>query len=1006
MFNRLFLFVFPLTVTFLSAQSLAVKRITINEGLSQNYIFSMLQDSKGFLWFGTKDGLNRYDGYAFKVYRKDNAYPLSLADNNVTAIEEESDHLLWIGTANGGLLRFNRLTEQFHRYLHNPDDVNSISSDRISVVKRTAKGTYLIGTVDGGVNIFNPNDGRWRSFRHDPSNSASLCDDHVIDATEDSHGNIWVSGNGVSIIDSSGGMKRVVADSFEDLLRQTGNLYCDSKGRIWISGRNGLLMFDGSKFHAIYRADDVNQWYWTGAIREDARGSFWTIGVHHVLFINGETLVPEVKGHFPGERMSGGLLIDRSDNIWIGTGGWGLIQYNPRMHKFGRRSGNFLEEILPSEFSINRKYINDRTFDFTLRGNEFRLPFKDNAGNLFIPATAGYVYKIDTAHTMTRHDLVPDQFSARTQYNASLIFQDKRGTVWINRNNGIVRFTNAPKLNEFVVLYPDSAQQNPQTGYSDITAYCVGSDGTLWFGTPLLGLLEYHPDTKTRQWYTFQEKDTTSLSHNHVLSIIEDPYDPERFLWIGTEGGGLNKFDRQAKKFFSITERQGLPNNTVYGMLVDDENMVWLSTNKGLVKFNPKDYSMRRFDVHDGLQSNEFNRKEFYKASDGKLYFGGVNGYNAFYPHDISINSTPPDVVLTDLRLSNRSVSFVNDTSILNMPIEFTRAITLEYGANVITVEFAALEYSAPEKNQYQYTLEGFHEHWIKNGTSRTATFTNIDPGEYVLKIRGSNGDGIWNTNVTALFITILPPFWMTWWFRGILALIIVSVAPSMYYLRVRQLRREQKFREKISHMIVLNQEEERKRIAQEMHDLLGQELLVIKNRALMGLKSAPQNSIERSQLEHISISASNILTTVREISHDLRPPELDRLGLTETLRTIVAKVKDTSSFSITGAIDMIDGLIEKKNEINVVRIVQEALSNVVKYSDAKQVVVEINRDERMIGMRVQDDGKGFDTVAVPPGMGIAGISERVRMMSGTLSVTSEPGKGTTLSMNIPVHRA
>lgn len=231
MFNRIFPYVLPLVVSLLSAQSAAVKRITINEGLSQNYIFSMLQDSKGFLWFGTKDGLNRYDGYAFKIYRQDNADPFSLTDNNVTAIVEGNDHHLWIGTANGGLLQFDRLTERFHRYLRDPDNVNTISSNRISAIKRTVNDTYLIGTVDRGLNIFTPNDGRWRSYRHDSSNSASLCADRIVDVAEDCNGNIWVSGNGVSVIDSTGKVQRVVAESFEDLLRQTGNLYCDTKDR-------------------------------------------------------------------------------------------------------------------------------------------------------------------------------------------------------------------------------------------------------------------------------------------------------------------------------------------------------------------------------------------------------------------------------------------------------------------------------------------------------------------------------------------------------------------------------------------------------------------------------------------------------------------------------------------------------------------------------------------------------------------------------------------------------
>lgn len=1003
MFNHVVPSILFVSFTLATAQSIAVKRITINDGLSQNYIFSSLQDSKGFLWFGTKDGLNRYDGYTFKIYRKDNADPQSLSDNNVTAIEEGDGHLLWIGTANGGLLRFDRLTERFHRYVHDPGTANSVTSDRISVIKKYG-GKLLIGTLDGGLNIFSPEDGTWKVFRHDPLDKASLCSDLVNDVKEDLRGNIWVSGAGISVIDPSGSVRRIVIDTLDNFFRRTGTLYRDRKGRMWICDRFGLVMFDGIRYHLVFRATDQNQLYWPGVIREDSKGDMWITNAHSLLWVDGKALRVEVKSYFPEERLSSSMVIDRSDIIWMGTGGWGIIGYNPRTDKFGRREGNLLQELLVREFSIDKKFINNETFNFGLRGNDFRCPFRDRDGNIFIPTSNGYVFRIDTKGKMTRHDIVPDQDSYRTTYNPYLIFQDKQGTIWINRNDGIVRFTGKTHLTEFVKLYPVTSPAVSQIGYSNITTVYADDDGTIWFGTPLLGLLEYHPETGERSWYSYRDRDTTSISHNHVLSIIPDPIEPERFLWVGTEGGGLNKFNKLKKTFISITERQGFPNNTVYGILADDEKMLWISTNKGLVKFDPRDHSMRLFDVYDGLQSNEFNRKEFYKGSDGRMYFGGVNGYNVFTPSDIAVNMNPPDVVLTDVRLFNRPISFKSDTAVLKQAVEFTNAITLKYTDNVITFEFAALEYSAPEKNQYQYKLDGFHDHWIRNGTSRTATFTNIDPGEYVLRVRASNGDGVWNTKEATLTITVLPPFWLTWWFQGAIVLIFISVGPSIYYLRVNQLKRQRIRQEEVSQMLVRNQEEERKRIAQEMHDVLGQELLVIKNRAIMGLKSIADDSKEKKQLIQISESASSILKKVREISHNLRPPELDRLGLTETLRAIVTNVSESSSFSVTGIIDTIDGLIDKENEINLVRIIQEALSNVVKYADAKEVTIEVNRTGEGITIRVKDDGIGFDKGTIAPGMGLAGISERVRILNGTASIHSEPGKGTVISIHIALN--
>lgn len=988
----------------LFSQQAVVNRITINDGLSQNYIFVLHQDSKGFIWIGTKDGLNRYDGYSFKIYRKDNADSLSLVDNNVTAIYEENEFILWIGTANGGLLRFDRLTEQFHRYQNDPKDPNSISSDHISTIKKYSTDELLIGTRDGGLNIYNKAKNLWKQFRYDSLNVASLVGDHVVDAEIDKKGNIWVSGAGISIIDTAGIVRRVPIEVHNTSLNRTGTLFFDRRGRMWITDRAGLALYDGEKFQSVYLANEQNQLFWTGAVREDSKGNFWSISSHYLVFIDGKTLQSEVKAYFPEERVSSSLLIDHSDNVWIGTAGWGIIQYNPRTDKFGKREGNFLEELFTNEFRIDKKFITEKLVDFGIRGNEFRMPFKDSRGNIFIAGSGGFVYKVTSDNILMEYDLVNSTTTSRSMFNAFHIFQDGKGTIWINRNDGLVRFTGEKKLNNFISLYPKNTIRSGQFSYSDITTVFHDSDSTLWFGTPLFGLLEYHPNSDNRRWYKFREHDTTSLSHNHVLCIIEDPYKPKKYLWIGTEGGGLNKFDRTTKTFSAITERQGFPNNTVYGILVDEEKMLWISTNKGLVKFDPRTKAFRVFDVHDGLQSNEFNRKEFYKASDGKMYFGGVSGYNAFYPKDITVNTSVPNVVFTDFRVFNKSVLFRNDTTILKAPIEFTQQIELDYFDNVITFEFSGLEYSAPAKNQYQYMLEGFDNTWIYNGTSRTATFTNIDPGEYTLKVKASNGDGIWNEKESSIRLVILPPFWLTTWFKVLLVVLFISVGPGIYYFRVSKLKKEKLRQQHVSKMLIESQESERKRIAQEMHDSLGQELLVIKNRAIMGLKSATEDSKEKKQLEQISDGATNILKLVRTLSHNLRPPELDRLGLTATIRAMLSTLRDSSSFTLHAEIDEIDSVVKKEDEINIIRILQESISNIEKHSAATTVEISIKKESNAIRMAIRDNGKGFSPETKPYGLGLAGISERVRILQGSLTISSTEHEGTLFTIIIPIN--
>ncbi|MFA6470070.1 MAG: two-component regulator propeller domain-containing protein [Bacteroidota bacterium] len=998
---------FPLL---LFAQHTPLRRITINDGLSQNYIYAIHQDRKGFLWFGTKDGLNRYDGYSFRIFRHDNIDSTSISDNTITSIHQGEGDILWIGTAGGGLQKFDPKQSNFAHYENDPQNVNSISHNHCTVIRVMKDGRVLAGTSGGGLNMFDPRNGLWKQYRADSTNNRSLHSDNIADVTEDLNGNIWVAAEGISIIDHQGRVTRVDRSSAEgNVLNKISSLFCDSLGRVWVSHRTGIDVYTGTTVRRVITATPQNNFYWFGQIRYDAHGQLWTTTAHHVIRINPAAMNAEMIAEFTDERVSNGFAVDRSNNIWVGTAGWGIIMYNPRTDKFGKREGNFLLEAFAKEYSLikvfTRKKQRENAFDMVMRGNEFKIPFRDRQSGAFIPTTDSYVLRIDSNRSIDEYALVPKNTIDRKYHAPQFILRDSNHTIWIVRNSGLVKFTGRNELFEYEQLYPDSIAGRNTSGYTDITTAYVTQDGVMWFGTPTNGLLEYHSDTQKKRWYRHVPYDTTAISHNHVLSILEDPNEPKRYLWIGTDGGGLNRFDRMTQTFASITERERFPNNTVYGILADNEHQLWISTNKGLVKFNPRTRSMRTFDVHDGLQSNEFNRKEYYKAPDGKMYFGGVNGYNAFYPNDITVNWSTPHVVFTDFRLFNKSVSFKTDSTRLSLPIEYAEKIVLDHMDNVITFEFAALEYTAPLKNRFKYFLEGFDKGWINNGTSRTATFTNIDPGEYVFKVKASNSDGIWNEQESSIVLVILPPFWKTWWFISIIVILFVSTGPIIYYLRVTELKKEQLRQQEISQLLIESQESERKRIAQEMHDSLGQELLVIKNRAIMGLKTVGDETKEKRQLEQISDGATNILKLVRTLSHNLRPPELDRLGLTETIRSMLGNIREVSGKTLHAEVDEIDGLINKENEINLIRILQEALSNIEKHSEASEISILLTVDQQMIILKIRDNGKGYVPGNVRHGIGLAGMTERVRILQGSLSIESTEGSGTVVTITIPIHK-
>lgn len=995
----------------LSAQPTGLKHITINDGLSQNYIYSILQDQKGFLWFGTKDGLNRYDGYTFKIYRKDNADPLSLTDNTVTALHQTGGDTLWIGTSAGGVLMFDHRTSLFKQIIHSIPSVPSFKEYQITVINSTVDGRILIGTAGAGLFIYTPATGQCSVFRTDSATTQSLASNSIADVIEDLRGNLWVAANALHVIGKDGVVRRIdrgEEDPDSPGVNRIIALYCDRSGRIWVSYRIGIDVYTGAVMKRVIRSTPQNNLYWFGKVRSASDGTLWTTSVHSLHRINAATLEIQNISSLNEERISSGFAVDRSNNIWIGTSGWGAVMYNPRTDKFGRKSGNFLAEFYPDEMKVLQTYLSSRpglsTVDLGMRGNEFRIPYRSSAGDIYVGTSDADIFRISPDKTVRHYSLMPEGTPDRKSYSPTFIFEDSSHTIWIVRNSGLVRFEERAQLFDHLPLYPDSIATQNSPGYTDISAVYVSGDGIMWFGTPTNGLLKFDPVTRKKTWYRYREFDTTSISHNHVLSITHDPNQPEKYLWIGTDGGGLNRFDRAAGTFTAVNERQGFPNNTVYGILTDERKTFWISTNKGLVNFDPLDNSMRMFDVYDGLQSNEFNRKEYFRTAEGRMYFGGVNGYNAFHPADITPNHILPKVVFTDLRLFNRSVSFRKDTSILRQPIEFTDRIELSYEENVITFEFAAVEYTASAKNRFQYQLEGFDHDWIQNGTSRTATYTNIDPGEYLFKVKAANGDGLWNDEAASIIVVIRPPFWRTWWFLTLLAVVFLASGPLIYYRRVTALQKEQQRQQEVSHMLIESQESERKRIAQEMHDSLGQELLVIKNRALMGLKSVMEGTKEQRQLQQISEGATNVLKLVRSLSHNLRPPELDRLGLTETIRSMLTNVREVSGKVLQAEVDEIDGLIPKENEINVIRILQEALSNIQKHSDAIEVTVLIKTEERTIKIEIIDNGIGFSSESVRHGIGLAGISERVRILGGSLSIRSNPGEGTALSIVLPSH--
>jgi serine phosphatase RsbU (regulator of sigma subunit) len=330
-----------------------------------------------------------------------------------------------------------------------------------------------------------------------------------------------------------------------------------------------------------------------------------------------------------------------------------------------------------------------------------------------------------------------------------------------------------------------------------ITSYHEDAGGTIWVGTMRRGLGRFSPESGAFTFYSHDSQDPLSISHNHVLAIEADPVHPRRYLWIGTDGGGLNRFDVSAQIFKRFDEETGLPSGVIYGILTDAAGFLWMSTNDGITRLDPRSQTMRSFDVRDGLQGNEFNRTEYHLVGDS-LCFGGVDGHNRFLPASILSNSAPPHVVLTGLRLFNAPVRLHDEDSPLGAALPYARRITLSHNQNMISIEFAALDYHAPDKNRYRYRLVGLADEWIEAGTERVATFTNLGPGEYEFNVIGSNNHGVWNTSGAALIIEILPPWYLTYWAFAVYVVLIVGLLLGVDRVQKRRLLRRERERSQV----------------------------------------------------------------------------------------------------------------------------------------------------------------------------------------------------------------
>ena len=703
--------------------------------LSDNYVTSIYEDQAGVLWIGTGGGgLDRFDRETeqFGHYQNDPHDPHSLSDNSVTSIYENRAGVLWIGTGGGGLDRFDREMEHFIHYRFSlyqnvPHDPNSLSHHTVSSIREDEAGVLWVGTRGGGLNRFDQEAGKFIHYQADPNDPHSLSNDRVLSVYEDRAGILWIGtwGGGLDRLDRETGQFVHYQNDLRDPHSLSDNvvwsIYEDQGGVLWIGTHNGLNKYDREREKFVHCRADPNDPH--------------SLSNNHVLSV----------------------YEDRAGGLWVGTQGGGL-------NRFDRQTGKFIH------------YQANPNDPHSLSHGEVKSIYEDRAGVLWIGTWGGGLNRFDRETERFVH-YQADSNDPHSLGNNDIfsIHEDQAGVLWIGTyGGGLDRFD---RETEQFVHYQNDPHDPHSLGHNHISAIYEDRAGVLWIGTYGGGLDRFDRETGQFSHYRNNPIDPHSLSNDKVLSICEDQ---SGVLWIGTHGG-LNRLDRATETFTHYREKDGLPNDVVYGILEDDRACLWLSTNKGLSKFDPRTGTFRNYDTRDGVQSNEFSGGACHKSGSGEMFFGGINGFNVFYPESVSVKDNPyiPPIVLTLLTQGGEDVD-------VGKAVESVKEATFHWPNNFFEFEFAALSYSQPERNQYAYMLEGFDQDWI--GTRRFGKYTNLPGGTYTLRMKGSNNDGVWNEEGISATITIVPPFWGTWWFRGVVTLVLVGSVIGGYRLRVKSI--------------------------------------------------------------------------------------------------------------------------------------------------------------------------------------------------------------------------
>ncbi len=1074
---RILKLIFAVSILFtigVNAQKINFRHFTSEQGLSQNFISCILQDTKGFMWFGTKDGLNRYDGYEFKVYRHDAFDTTSLSGNWIYSIFEDSKERLWVGT--NSLNLFIIKNEKFKRINLNG---TNLKFDKINAITEDVTGLIWIGT-DNGLISYNPQSEKSHSYFLPQDKNSNLSDNMINSLGTDDSLLFIGTQNGMKLLNLSSlkegrfELLNILLPDADNLINSQRTIICylkTSSDIIYAGTTAGLIKinlttrklefipYSGYKFFPVWQNRILS-------LVKDQNGNLWIGCSGGLVIYNPRTNKFDYHFYNPQDESSlsmnsiTALFADKGGKIWVGTAGKGLNIYDQNHKSFLLYKGFIDREPFESSFSIsailldsgNQLWVSSQQKLFKINrtdnhyshidlkygtNGEISSIVEDKMKNVWVGSSGG-LYKIsytDGSIKYFHHNPI-DKNSLKNN-NVKYLFIDNGNFLYVLNANYLSRYDD--KSDSFV-HYKLNLDIDKNSELLIRSIYDSG-DGSFWIGW-LGGLVRYNLETGEKKIFNYQTGKSSGISNNAVLSICADPVMPKKYLWIGTQGGGLNRLNLEDETFTNFTDKSGLPNNFVYGIL-SSGNELWLSTNNGLCRVTTDKYgtpTFRNFDVTDGLQGNEFNTNAYCKGSNGELFFGGLNGVNGFFPSEIRDNIYVPPVVFTDLTfLSGAAMDGKPDKLKISL-VDNSHTLVIPYSENSFTVRFTALDFTAPEKNKYMYRLEPVQKNWIELGTDRNVTFNELGFGDYKLHVIGSNNDGIWNREGAILKISVTPPFWSTNWAYLVYFILITFILLGIRKYELNRMNLKNRLRLQHFETQKLREVDEMKSefFANISHEFRTPLTLILGPAEQLDLEET--DKIKKQKLNSIKKSAATLLKLINQIL-DLSKVETGKVKLKYEKNDLVGFIKGITMSFISIAerknitlsfIDEVKFIYTLFDKDVIEKIFNNLLSNAIKFTPAGGSVtvriavaplIEKNKSETYFcNISVEDSGIGISESVLPKvfdkfftvakvnrlsehgsGIGLALVKELVELHQGKITVQSELNKGSIFTAALPV---